>query len=92
MVNGVPSIGKMVMVGSGVLGKQPTSKTVTLPVASEAQYKIVSSASIAASTGTGKSAQATSGAVVAAAQSGATGRATVGVLAVFAAAALCLLA
>lgn len=82
----------MVMVGSGVLGKQPKSKTVTLPVASEAQYKVVSTASTAASTGTGKSAQATSGAVVAAAQSGASGRAHIGVLAVFVAAALGLLA
>ncbi|KAK4703171.1 hypothetical protein P7C70_g3046, partial [Phenoliferia sp. Uapishka_3] len=49
VVNGVPSIGKMVMVGSGQLGTQPKSKVVKLPASSQTTVSNATKASSGAS-------------------------------------------
>ncbi|BGP44159.1 hypothetical protein JCM10449v2_008223 [Rhodotorula kratochvilovae] len=61
VVDGVPSIGKFVMVGSGQLGEQPTSAASVLPASSDARSGSKSSSASASKDG-GKSAVATGGA------------------------------
>ena len=61
VVDGVPSIGQFVVVGSGQLGEQPTSAASVLPASSDARSGSKSSSAFASKDG-GKSAAATGGA------------------------------
>ncbi|GAA5944057.1 hypothetical protein JCM10213_008985 [Rhodosporidiobolus nylandii] len=62
VVDGVPSVGEFVMVGSGKVGTQPTSKASVLPSSSDSRSDASSATTAAESSSAKKNSAATSGA------------------------------